>query len=59
MSLPYSVLMGEDLAIQVVVFNYNDKSIQVNFICCLSSLNPYIVFRRNVIACFNLFALFF
>lgn len=28
MSLPYSVLMGEDLAIQVVVFNYNDKSIQ-------------------------------
>ncbi|XP_054716193.1 CD109 antigen-like [Uloborus diversus] len=28
MSLPYTVLMGEDLAIQVVVFNYNNQAIQ-------------------------------
>ncbi|GFT73842.1 CD109 antigen [Nephila pilipes] len=28
MTLPYTVLMGEDLAIQVVVFNYNNKDIQ-------------------------------
>ncbi|XP_055932294.1 CD109 antigen-like isoform X3 [Argiope bruennichi] len=28
MALPYTVLMGEDLAIQVVVFNYNNKDIQ-------------------------------
>ncbi|XP_071036540.1 thioester-containing protein 1 allele R1 [Parasteatoda tepidariorum] len=28
MSLPYSVLMGEDLAIQVIVFNFNSRTIQ-------------------------------